>query len=168
MFHRHITRYDFGAIAEIVDLGSREDVITVTRDLSMDGCFVKTRMPFPAGTEVRVRIRCAGSDFAAIGNVAGNTSEGMEIEFVAMEPTDQAVIEEWLSITASNNIETHEASRSPRGQVVQIQNRLRRREEYPHGPSVAPQPKEVRPKVLASQLLGRARNILHFPEGTRQ
>jgi hypothetical protein len=32
-----MTRYDFGAIAEVVDLNSREDVIVVTRDLSLAG-----------------------------------------------------------------------------------------------------------------------------------
>jgi hypothetical protein len=72
-----MTRYDFGAIAAVVDLNSREDMIVVTRDLSFAGCFVKTRNPFPAGTEVRVRITYSGSDFAAIGKVTGYiTPEG--------------------------------------------------------------------------------------------
>ena len=45
MERRQMTRYDFGAIAEVVDLNSREDVVVVTRDLSLAGCFVKTRYP---------------------------------------------------------------------------------------------------------------------------
>jgi hypothetical protein len=168
VFQGHITRYDFGAIAEVVDLRSREDVIAVTRDLSLDGCFVKTRMPLPAGTEVRVRIRSAGSDFAAIGNVAGNTSEGMEIEFVEIAPKDRAIIQEWLSVSAFNNVHPEEAAGGPRGRVVHLRNRLRRREHVPLAASIAPKPKEEKPKLLANQLLGRARNLLHFPEDTQR
>src|SRR6266566_1818221 len=86
-----MTRYDFGAIAEVIDLDSREDVIVVTRDLSLCGCFVKTRTPFAPGTAVRVRITYAGADFAAIGSVTGNiTWEGMEMEFVQFEQKRRA------------------------------------------------------------------------------
>src|ERR1700719_1285783 len=121
-----MTRYDFGAIAEVVDLNSREDVIVVTRDLSLAGCFVKTRFPFRAGTEVRVRITYSGSDFAAIGNVTGNTTpEGMGIGFFAIEPRDQAIIEEWLSGAMFGNARGF-ATGAPPGNVVPMRYRLRR------------------------------------------
>jgi len=77
-----MTRYDFGAIAEVIDLDSREDMIGVTRDLSLSGCFIRAKAPFQKGTAVIVRIRCSGTDFAATGRVTGNiTPEGMGIEF---------------------------------------------------------------------------------------
>ena len=53
-----MTRYDFGAIAEVIDLDSREDMIGVTRDLSLSGCFIRAKAPFQKGTAVIVRIRC--------------------------------------------------------------------------------------------------------------
>jgi hypothetical protein len=94
---RQMTRYNFGAIAQVIDLDSREDVIAVTRDLSFSGCFVKTNSPFPRGRVVTVRITCLGADFAATGTVTGNiTWEGMGIEFTKVGPKDQAVIEQWL------------------------------------------------------------------------
>jgi PilZ domain-containing protein len=94
---RQMTRYDFGAIAEVIDLDSRQDVIAVTRDLSSSGCFVKTNAQLPTGTTVMVRIRALGEEFAAKGNVTGNqTWEGMGIEFVEIQPKDQAIIEQWL------------------------------------------------------------------------
>jgi PilZ domain-containing protein len=94
---RQMTRYNFGAIAQVIDLDSREDVIAVTRDLSFSGCFVKTNSPFPQGRVVIVRITCLGADFAATGTVTGNiTREGMGIEFIKIGPQDQAVIEQWL------------------------------------------------------------------------
>ena len=165
---RQMTRYDFGAIAEVVDLNSREDVIVVTRDLSLAGCFVKTRYPFPAGTEVRVRITYSGSDFAAIGNVTGNTTpEGMEIEFFAIEPKDRAIIEEWLSGAMFENARSN-AEAAPRGKVVQMKNRLRRCERpHPIPPAVIAKPKEDKPKALASSLLDSARNLLHFRDEAR-
>lgn len=166
---RQLTRYDFGAIAEVVDLNSREDVVVVTRDLSLAGCFVKTRYPFPEGTEVRVRITYSGSDFAALGNVTGDvTPEGMGIEFVAIEPKDQAIIEEWLSPAT---FERHDTAGAPRGEVVQIKNRLRRSEHYhlthrTTSPVIA-KPKEAAATGLARGLLNSARNLLHFREEHR-
>lgn len=95
---RQTTRFDFGAIAEVIDLDSREEMIAVTRDLSLSGCFIRTQTPFPKGTAVIVRMRCLGADAAVTGNVTGNiTREGMGIEFLEMRPHDRAVIEEWLN-----------------------------------------------------------------------
>lgn len=94
---RQMTRYDFGAIAEVIDLDSREDMIGVTRDLSLSGCFIRAKAPFLKGTAVIVRIRCSGTDFAATGRVTANVNaEGMGIEFVEIQPKDQATIEQWL------------------------------------------------------------------------
>ena len=130
---RHMTRYDFGAIAVVVDLDSRDDMIVVTRDLSLSGCFVKTRTPFPAGTEVRVRITHAGSDFAAIGSVTSNiTREGMGIEFVEIEPEDQVTIERWLGVSVAN-LDVRSATR--------VKNRLARQEHNVRIISVDRKPK---------------------------
>jgi PilZ domain len=160
---RQLTRYDFGAIAEVVDLDSREDMIVVTRDLSLAGCFVKTRMPFPEGTEVRIRITYSGSDFAAIGSVTGNiTLEGMEIEFVEIEPKDKAIIEEWLNCTTFDNAHRQKNAEAPRAKVVQLKNRLCRSEHKPLSPAPAPNSEVLSPRTLASGLLNSARNLLHL------
>jgi hypothetical protein len=161
-----MTRYDFGAIAAVVDLNSREDMIVVTRDLSFAGCFVKTRNPFPAGTEVRVRITYSGSDFAAIGKVTGYiTPEGMGIEFLAIESKDQAIIEEWLML---ENARGHRGNRAPLGNVVQLKNRWVRGELRHCLPSaISTKPKEAKPKALASGLLDSVRNLFHFREERR-
>lgn len=95
---RRTTRYYFGAIAEVVDLGSRKEFVAVTRDLSLSGCFIKTTTPFAEGTQVRVRITSSGGDFRAIGRVTSNvTVEGMGIEFIEVEPNDRAILEKWLA-----------------------------------------------------------------------
>lgn len=156
-----MTRYDFGAIAEVIDLDSREDVIVITRDLSFAGCFVKTNMPFPAGTDVRVRITSGGQDFAATGLVVSNTREGMGIEFGDIGAKDQAIIEEWLSGAAQRYAERYDAAGAPRGQVVQLKNRLSRRVPEPCVPAPDPKPKSE-PRLLVDELLASARNFLTF------
>ena len=94
---RGATRYYFGAIAEVIDLDGRGDLVSITRDMSASGCFVKTTTPFPTGTRVRVRITHAGAQVTGLGNVTGNvSSEGMGIVFTEIEPNDRAVLEKWL------------------------------------------------------------------------
>jgi hypothetical protein len=85
MERRHTTRYNFGAIAEVIDLGSRTEFVAITRNLSLSGCFIKTRTPLAEGAEIRVRITSSGEDFAAIGKVTRNvTPVGMGIEFLRL------------------------------------------------------------------------------------
>lgn len=108
---RRATRYYFGAIAQIATLDSDAEVVSVTRDLSLSGCFVKTNTPFAQGTEVRVIIMSSGADFAAVGRVTHNiTSEGMGIEFVQIAASDQAVIEKWLGLTREEKAPSAESS----------------------------------------------------------
>lgn len=160
---RQNTRYNFGAIAEVVDLGSREDVIAVTRDLSLSGCFVRTPTPLLKGTEVRITITRPGSDFAAIGSVTGDiTAEGMAIEFVEIEPKHQAVIEEWLGLRCAKTLARQQGSSSKSGQVVRLRNRLTRQEESPCVPSVDTESEADSPRPLAIELLESARNFWKF------
>jgi hypothetical protein len=113
---RCATRYNFGAIAEVIDLGQPNPLVSLTRDLSLYGCFVKTPMPFAKGTEVRVRIRHSGADFTAVGNVTDNvTREGMGIRFVQIAAQDQAVLEEWLDVMKAPGDESP-ASEPSRGE----------------------------------------------------
>ena len=141
---RQMTRYDFGAIAAVIDLESREDMIVVTRDLSLSGCFVKTNAPFRAGTEVRVRITHAGSDFAATGSVTENiTHEGMGIEFVEIEPQHQAIIEAWLGVSTLGP----EAGSG----AVRLGNRLTRHERNRRVTSIDRKPNEERPTLVGDE-----------------
>jgi hypothetical protein len=110
---RRRTRYNFGAIAEVIDLsgdsGGRRDLVAITRDLSLSGCFVKTKTQFAKGTEVRVRITGSGADFAAIGKVTDVAREGMGIEFVEVLPKDRAIIEDWLGLPHAESISSEPA-----------------------------------------------------------
>lgn len=94
---RTATRFNFGGIAEVSVLGTPQQLIGLTRDLSLSGCFVRTKLVFPEGTDVRVQIISAGKEFSAIGKVTANiNSEGMGIQFVQIDLNNLAVIEKWL------------------------------------------------------------------------
>lgn len=96
---RRTPRYNFGAIAEIADLETRNELVAVTRDLSLSGCFISTSTPFPQATEVRVRFVSSGTEFSALGKVTGNvTREGMGIAFTEITPENLTVLEKWLSL----------------------------------------------------------------------
>jgi PilZ domain-containing protein len=94
---RGATRYNFGAIIEVADIDQPDELVALTRDLSLSGCFVKTTTPFPKGTRVRVRITHSGAQFTALGNVTANvTATGMGIVFTQIESNDRVIIERWL------------------------------------------------------------------------
>ncbi len=96
---RGATRYNFGAIAEVIDLDERDALVSLTRDPGLLGCFVKTASPYPPppGTRVRVRIIHSGAEFVAVGNVTANvTPTGMGIAFTQIQPNDRAILETWL------------------------------------------------------------------------
>jgi hypothetical protein len=94
---RQSDRYSFGATVEVTTLGARNEQILITRDLSAGGCFVKTAVPLPKGSRIRIRIEHAGTEFSAIGRVTDNlTPEGMGIEFVEIGAKDRAILERWL------------------------------------------------------------------------
>jgi len=96
---RQAIRYYLRGIAQVVDLDSHAELISITRDLSLSGCFVKTNTPFPQGTHVRVKITLWGKDFVAVGRITANiTSEGMGIEFREITSSDQTILEKWLGI----------------------------------------------------------------------
>lgn len=37
---RGATRYNFGAVAGVIDLDEPDEIVSLTRDLSLSGCFV--------------------------------------------------------------------------------------------------------------------------------
>ena len=94
---RGATRYNFGAIVQVVEVESQRGLVLLTRDLSLSGCFVRTTSPFRAGTRVEVTMMSSGESFAALGEVTDNVSaDGMGIAFAHIDGKDQATLERFL------------------------------------------------------------------------
>src|SRR3981189_1932887 len=95
---RRATRHHFVSAVEVINVESRKQLISLTRDLSLCGCFVTVKASSPKGTRVSLKISNSKANFFAVGNVTHNLSgEGMGIEFVQVEAKDQAVLEEWMA-----------------------------------------------------------------------
>jgi hypothetical protein len=94
---RKFERYSFCATAKVTDVGSQNEQVLITRDLSTGGCFIKTVAPLPKGTSIRVRLEHAGVEFTAVGRVTHEVPEGMGVEFAEIEPKDRAILDKWLA-----------------------------------------------------------------------
>ena len=95
---RRATRHHFVSAVEVINVESRKQLISLTRNLSLCGCFVTVKAPSPKGTRVSLKISNSKSNFSAVGDVTHNLfEEGMGIEFVQVEGKDKAVLEEWLA-----------------------------------------------------------------------
>ncbi len=93
---RRFDRYNVDATAEVEELGAWGQGL-ITRGLSTGGCFIKTAVPLPNGSRVRLRIEHAGIEFTAVGKVTNHVSaEGMGVEFTEMIPKDRAILQKWL------------------------------------------------------------------------
>src|SRR5437667_2826144 len=104
---RCATRHQFVSAVEVINVESRKQLISLTRDLSLCGCFVTVKTPSPKGTRVSLKISNSKANFSAVGDVAHNLSgEGMGIEFVPVAAKDQAVLEDWLAEASANGVVT--------------------------------------------------------------
>jgi len=102
---RRATRHHFVSAVEVVNVESRKQLISLTRDLSLCGCFVAVKAPSPKGTRVSLKISNSKANFSAVGDVIHNLfDEGMGIEFVQVEGKDQAVLEEWLAEASASAV----------------------------------------------------------------
>jgi DNA-binding response OmpR family regulator len=90
-------RYPFTADAEIVDLKSGTRIRGVTSDLSLVGCFVRTRRPVEIGTRVRLTLMRKEQNvtmLAAVRVVKPGT--GMGIEFLDVDQNSSKILLAWF------------------------------------------------------------------------
>jgi PilZ domain len=104
---RRATRHYFVSAVEVMNLESQKQLISLTRDLSLCGCFITAKAPCPTRTRVSLKISNSKANFSAVGYVIHNLSdEGMGIGFVQVDGKDQAVLEEWLAEASANGVVT--------------------------------------------------------------
>jgi hypothetical protein len=95
---RRSVRHSFIDTAYFVEPRSEARAQARTSDLSLNGCYLETSNPLPAGTQVEVRLDLGGRAFKALGTVIHSQAHmGMGIEFTAMEPPDRGVLEDWVA-----------------------------------------------------------------------
>lgn len=94
---RHTPRYAFLAATEVIDAVSSLKLLNAAVvNLSRYGCFLQTKIPFPQGTQVRLKIIYAGRTFDGLGRVAYVIDTGMGIVYTQVEADQQALLDGWL------------------------------------------------------------------------
>jgi len=109
---RGTDRHTITASAEVIELGSGAKFSTRTTDLGPGGCFVDTMVPFPVGSNVRVKVHKGKTQFETAGLVVySQAGLGMGIAFSNMEPGQRSALDAWLvELTGEKQLSAHESS----------------------------------------------------------
>ena len=95
---RGTNRHAVTASAEVVELSSGARFATRTTDLGPGGCFVDTMVPFPVGSNVRVKVQKGKTQFETGGLVVYSQSGlGMGIAFGDMEAAQRQALDAWIA-----------------------------------------------------------------------
>lgn len=95
---RYTIRFAFAADAELFELASGKRITGVTSDISMGGCFVCTKEPFPLKARLRATFRFKKDVFEALATVRiFKPRVGMGLEFLDLTPASQEVLTRWIS-----------------------------------------------------------------------
>lgn len=95
---RREPRHFFIATVELLEADVQARIRARTGDLSLNGCYVDSLNPFPAGSKVRVSINYHEETFTALGKVAhAEPNIGMGISFTGVEPNQKVILLKWIT-----------------------------------------------------------------------
>jgi hypothetical protein len=94
---RRTPRYPFAGSIEMRE-GTSEDKRTArVRELSLNGCYVDTKSPYPMGTSLAVKLFTDADFFEAQASVIySDPDEGMGLMFRETKPYYLMVLRKWL------------------------------------------------------------------------
>jgi hypothetical protein len=94
---RRSPRYPFAADAEITQAISDKHIFARVREISLNGCYLTMRDPFPAGTAVFVKIFSETDYFESSATVVYSQPElGMAIAFREVSHHFTPTLHKWL------------------------------------------------------------------------
>jgi hypothetical protein len=104
-------RHTVSASAEVVELVSGAKFSTRTTDLGPGGCFVDTMVPFPVGSNVRVKVHKGKTQFETGGLVVySQTGLGMGIAFSEMDESQRSALDRWFAeLTGEKQAAAHDS-----------------------------------------------------------
>jgi hypothetical protein len=95
---RRSVRSSFTAAVAAVEPVSQTEIDSHTTDVSADGCYVDTMNPFPAQTDINLRLTKNGKSFHAKARVIYcQTGMGMGLLFTEIAPAQRPIIERWFA-----------------------------------------------------------------------
>lgn len=97
---RLVPRHPFGGVAEISGDFPDVHIVGLVAELGQVGCFVRTHVPIPIGTQVSLKITHHGDECVAHGEVVhALTQKGVGIKFEPATPRDEELLKDWLRHT---------------------------------------------------------------------
>ena len=94
---RYTIRYPFAADAELIDMESGKQLLGVTSDISLGGCFVCSSQSFRKNTRARMRLSRKGQVLEGMVIVRiVKPRVGVGVEFFDLESPSARLLSEWI------------------------------------------------------------------------
>jgi c-di-GMP-binding flagellar brake protein YcgR len=100
-------RFKVSVPVEIHTETSTAPLRCATSDLSLDGCYVESMYPFPAGTCLDLKREAGGTLVISARVVTCDPQFGNGIQFLRMLPEDRAVLMKFLETVAKQELSAH-------------------------------------------------------------
>ena len=105
---RRNPRFAFTAAALAFDPISATRIDARTADISLNGCYVDTMVPFPTGTNIDLRLSSEGKSFECEARVAfSQVGMGMGLVFVKCQPEQYHVLQQWIVDLKGESLSVH-------------------------------------------------------------
>jgi hypothetical protein len=94
---RRTPRYPFTGSIEMQQESSEDKRTAKVSELSLNGCFVQMREPYPVGTSLSVRVFTDSEFFEGRASVVYvNSAQGMGLRFRETKPFFLSVLRRWI------------------------------------------------------------------------
>jgi hypothetical protein len=98
---RRAPRYSFVATAELIGDNPRAFATATVSELSLRGCRLDLRNPFPVSVPMTIKISASGELFQSKGRIVClQPGIGAGVSFLAIDPQSRAVLKRWLDVAA--------------------------------------------------------------------
>lgn len=98
---RRSPRYSFAATAEITADNPNASATATVSELSLRGCRLDMKSPFPISAPITVKISAQGELFQSKGRIVYlQPGIGAGVTFSAIDPQSRAVLRRWLDAAA--------------------------------------------------------------------
>ncbi len=95
---RRTPRFPFVAVAEITEKTSATEIVTQVSEISLYGCYIDHKNPFPPGTTVTLKIFSESEVFEAAAKVLyAHPNLGMGLAYHELSLRSSGVLRGWLS-----------------------------------------------------------------------
>lgn len=101
---RRSPRYSFAGTAEIIADNSKTSATATVSKLSLRGCWLDIKNPFPLNVPITVKISAAGELFQSKGRIIYlKPGIGAGVTFLAIEPQSRDVLRRWLDAAGKSS-----------------------------------------------------------------